>query len=365
MTSRRSFLKFLGAGTLAPTLTWADMGSPAYLAAARRPTGAFALFGLDSTGHDLFSVALPDRAHSAAVHPRLAQATVFARRPGTYAVVLDCTSGKSLKTIKSPDGFYFCGHGAYDASGSRLYTTETEISSGEGRIGVWDVPGGFERITALSSGGIGPHECILVPGNLLAVANGSLETGLDGKADPISIAEMRPNLTYIDLSSEQILQTLELEGEMRRNSIRHLAIRPDGLLAFAMQWHGSELDAPPLLGLHRVGEASARLLTASEPEQRRLKGYAGSVAFSGDGKLVGISSPHGGMVDVFTVESAHHAWRDESPDLCGLASHDTGFAATTGLGDWLILSSGSQVTSRLPSSERGRAWDNHMVALRI
>ena len=259
---------------------------------------------------------------------------------------------------------FFCGHGAYDATGARLYTTETEIASGEGRIGVWDAAAGFRRIDVLSSGGNGPHECILMPrGGLLAIGNGSVEDGPDGQPDPIAVAEMRPNLAYLDLASGKIVEVLELVGALRKNSIRHLAVRPDGLLAFAMQWHGADTDAPALLGVHRRGEGTPRLLSAGDPAQRALKGYAGSVAFSGDGRQVAISSPRGGLIDVFAVESGAHAWRGERPDLCGLAPHGVGFAATTGRGDWLILNGASDTATRVAQTEAGRAWDNHMVAI--
>lgn len=365
MTTRRGFLKLLGAaGALAPSLSWAEMGGPAYLAAARRPDGSFALFGIDDAGADLFAVPLPDRAHSAAVHPHLARAVVFGRRPGIYAVLLDCGTGAALRTLIPPQGRVFCGHGAYDTTGDRLYTSEADPETGAGRIGVWDASAGLRRIGDLESGGIGPHECILLPGGRLAVANGAIENGPDGKPDPIELASMRPNLTYLDLGSGEVLQILELEGTLRRNSIRHLAVRPDGLLAFAMQWHGDPNAAPALLGLHRDGESAPRLLAAAEADQPALKGYAGSVAFSGDGRQVAISSPLGGLIDVFDAATGAHAWRGSRPDLCGLAPHGAGFAATTGGGDWLILDGSAAAPTRVSQTEAGRAWDNHMVPLR-
>ncbi len=364
MPSRRGFLKLLGAGAIAPTLSWADMGGPAYLAAARTPEGAFALFGVDALGRDIFSVALPDRAHAATVHPRLARAVVFARRPGTYAVVLDCATGRQLARMEAPEGLIFCGHGVFDAAGDRLYTSEAVAETGEGRIGVWDMEAGVARVGAVPSGGQGPHECILLPDGTLAVANGSIELGRrldpDGAEDPIAIAEMAPNLTYLDPASGEIIDQLDPPPELRRNSIRHLAVRPDGLLAFAMQWHGPSSEDPSLLGLHRRGQGAARLLSADGPAQRVLRGYAGSVAFSADGARVAISSPRGGVVDAFAVETGAHAARWTRPDICGLAPSGAGFAATTGLGEWLTLAS---ATPDLTATTPGRAWDNHVAMI--
>ncbi|PZQ52480.1 MAG: DUF1513 domain-containing protein [Rhodovulum sulfidophilum] len=367
MTTRRGFLRILGAasaGAVVPSLSWADLGAPAYIAAARRPDGAFALFGVDAEGEDLFSVELPDRAHSTALHPKLARAVVFARRPGTYAIVFDCATGRSLRQLDAAAGSVFCGHGAFSPDGKLLYTSEAEIDTGEGLIGIWDVAAGFRRLGAMSSGGIGPHEILMLPDGMLAVANGALENGPDGRPDPIALQEMEPNLTYIDLATREIQQVVALSGPMRRNSIRHLAVRPDGLLAFAMQWHGADTEAPALLGLHRRGEAAPTLLTADGPAQFALKGYAGSVAFSGDGARVAISSPIGGLVDVFDAETGAHAWRCPRPDVCGLAPSGPGFVANTGAGDWLLLDRGGPEPRLTVTTEPGRAWDNHMMALR-
>lgn len=368
MTSRRGFLKLLGAaGALAvPDLSWADIGNPAYLAAARRASGDFALFGVGPAGQDIFTLPLPARAHAPTLHPRLAQAVIFGRRPGRYAMVLNCGTGQLLAELDPPEGLFFCGHGTYDAEGARLYTTEAEAETGEGRIGVWDTTAQFRRVATLASGGRGPHEIILMPGNArIAIGNGSLENGPDGRPDPFEVSEMRPNLAYLDLASGEIAEVLELDADLRRNSIRHLAARPDGLLAFAMQWHGADTEHPPLLGLHRAGDPRADLLTAGPAAQPALKGYAGSVAFSGDGAHVAISSPIGGLLDVFDAATGSHAGRSDRADLCGLAPHGAGFAANTGQGDWLIFDGPTATPTVYPATETGRAWDNHMVALTL
>ena len=368
MTTRRGFLRFLGAagaGAALPSLSWADLGGPAFLAAARRPDGRFALYGVDAAGADLFAVDLPDRAHSTALHPRLAQGVVFARRPGLYAVVLDCATGRVLHRLAAPEGVIFCGHGAYSPDGRFLYTSEAEAETGVGLVGVWDAAERFERMGAAPSGGMGPHEILMLPDGMLAVANGALEPGPDGRPDPIALSEMAPNLAYLDPRRLEIVQTVELTGPYRRNSIRHLAVRPDGLLAFAMQWHGADTVAPALLGLHRRGEEAPTLVSAGGTAQAALKGYAGSVAFSGDGRLVAISSPIGGLVDAFEAESGAHAWRAARADVCGLAPAGRGFVANTGTGDWLMLDAGGPEPRAVVTAEAGRAWDNHMMALRV
>lgn len=69
---RRSFLAgsatLAGSAALATAPAWAATGAT-HLAAAREPSGAFALFGLAADGALAFRIPLPDRGHAAAVHP--------------------------------------------------------------------------------------------------------------------------------------------------------------------------------------------------------------------------------------------------------------------------------------------------------
>ncbi len=140
------------------------------------------------------------------------------------------------------------------------------------------------------------------------------------------------------------------------NSIRHLALRPDGLVGFAMQWQGGQGDLPPVLGLHRRGTAP-RLLGGAVAD--RMNGYGGSVAFSGDGRLLAVSSPRGGRVQVFDVDSGALAQSLAMEDVCGLGAAPGGFIASSGTGALMTL-------GRDGAAPLGRAsvrWDNHLVRL--
>ena len=72
----------------------------------------------------------------------------------------------------------------------------------------------------------------------------------------------------------------------------------NGFEGMALQWEGDPAEIVPLLGLWRPG-AAPRLCEARPEEAALMKGYAGSVAFGGDGTRVGITSPKGGAVMVF------------------------------------------------------------------
>lgn len=350
MTTRRSFLTALLASAALPRLSWADAGSPAYLAAAREEDGGYALFGLTRDGGDVFRVALPGRGHAAAAHPTAPEAVAFARRPGTFALVLDCAGGMVAHRLESPEGHHFYGHGAFIAGGDILCTTENHIESGEGRIGFWSRREGYRRIGEVPSGGIGPHEILTLPGDRLAVANGGILTHPDRGREKLNLESMRPNLAYAGIDGVQ--ERVELAPELHHASIRHLAT--DGqTVAFAMQWQGDLPDPAPLLGLHRSGSAPV-LCSADLGEQLAMDGYAGSVAMAGD--TVGITSPRGGRVHLYGLDGTFRG-AVRRADVCGLAARGTGLMATDGLGGVLAL----ERDQLAPLAVAGRHWDNHLV----
>ncbi|MBF9034375.1 DUF1513 domain-containing protein [Rhodobacterales bacterium HKCCE2091] len=351
MPTRRGFLAGLAAATAFPAPTWADAGGPSYLTAARGPDGADRLVGLDGFGAVVFEIPLPARGHAAAAHPARPEAVAFARRPGTYAVVLDCRDGSVLRTLTAPANRHFYGHGAFSTDGALMFTTENDLDTMTGRIGVWET-GQYTRVGDFASGGIGPHDVKHLPGTgTLAVANGGLMTHPDSGRAILNLPTMAPNLAFLALDGTPI-ETHDLPAEWRMNSLRHLDLRDDGLLAAALQWQGDAATAPPLLALGRLGEG----LRFPDPSDlfRRMQGYAGSVAFSGDGARVGITSPRGGQLAVFDAGTLELVDEIPASDVCGLCGDGgDGFAWTTGLG----VFSGDAT----PGRRGDLAFDNHLI----
>ncbi|EPX85071.1 DUF1513 domain-containing protein [Salipiger mucosus] len=356
MTTRRAFLASLLAAGTAPHLGWAAVGDPAYLAAAKLPGGAFALAGIRADGSRAFRVPLPARGHAACAHPSRAEAVGFARRPGRYALVIDCVAGSVRHELSPPEGRQVNGHGAYSADGRLLYTSEQRTEDSRGFIGVWDVGAGYARVGEMETFGTGPHELRLMPdGQSLVVANGGIRTDRWDR-EKLNIDSMTPNLSYVSLEGD-LLEQVELDPELSRNSIRHLALREDGLVGFAMQWQGDTADGWPLLGLHRRGEAPV-LCEAPLGDELAMQGYAGSVAFAGDGSEIAITSPRGGRLHRFSDTGAFLGAVSRT-DVCGLATHAEGYMASDGLGGVLLVDG----QGAHPLSRADAAWDNHLVRI--
>ncbi len=364
-TTRRMFLRGaagLGGAGLLPKFGWAAAGAPDYLAAAAVPDDGYWLLGLTAGGNEVFRLPLPDRGHAAAAHPERPEAVAFARRPGTFALVIDCAEGREVARLHSPEGRHFYGHGAFSSDGALLFTTENAIEEGTGRLGVWDARDSYRRIGEVATGGTGPHEVRLMPdGVRLAVANGGIETDpVSGRAE-LNVATMRSSLAYVDVATGALIDVLELQPDLRLNSIRHIAVGRDGTLAAAMQWHGSALETPPLLTVHRPGAPSLGTLAAELKVQRRTRNYAGSVAVSDDGRLAAITAPRGGLMLVFDLATGETVEVVEAADICGVAAGGTGFTCSTGEG--VILTRGEPAASGDAVRLSNLAFDNHLVRI--
>jgi hypothetical protein len=358
MATRRGFLAGLLAAGMAPQTTWAGLGGPAFLSAAKSPDGRFLLAGLTASGDILFRLPLPGRGHAAAAHPHRAEAVAFARRPGRFADVIDCTTGRRIARLEPAAGHHFYGHGVFSPDGGRLFTTENDYENARGVIGIWDAGSGYRRAGSFGSGGIGPHDLRLrrdVPG--LVVANGGIETHPDSGRAKLNIPAMRPNLSYLGFDGT-VQDVLEARHDLRLNSIRHLSVAADGTVGFAMQWQGDAGADVPIAGLHRPGN-KARLLGEDDPRTRNLNGYGGSIAFSADAQTIAVTSPRGGVVQVFETASGAMAAEHRLADVCGLAALVEGFAATDGRGRISRLH--AQTTGLL--KPHSLAWDNHLIPM--
>ncbi|PLS22994.1 DUF1513 domain-containing protein [Neptunicoccus cionae] len=356
MTSRRGFLAGLAAAGLVPRTTWASAGAPALLAAARTDTGAYVLCGLSGAGEVLFDIPLPDRGHAAAAHPHRAEAVAFARRPGRFAIILNCVSGAVLATLDAPAGRHFYGHGSFSLDGRYLFTTENDYEAGLGVIGIWDSAQDYRRVGEYYSGGVGPHEIKTLPSGDLVVANGGIETHPDAGRAKLNIPTMEPNLCYLSTDGE-VLETVKLDHSLHKNSIRHLDVSRDGLVAAGMQWQGDAGQVVPLVFTHKQGEAAV-ILDVGTALYRRMDGYVGSIAIDSAGQTVAATSPRGGLV--LTAELGGPAPKtaiDTHADVCGVAYGPWGRMVTTGRGQ--VIGGLSLSPNDYPKLH----WDNHLVRI--
>lgn len=278
---RREFLAGLTSLTLPlPALslsTGRSEGRPSavMLAAAADTDGPF------FTAVDGTALRTPGRGHGMLPLPNKPELILVARRPGYWMWRVDWRSGQALaKTIAAPDRHFF-GHAILSPDGRSLFTTENDIATGQGLIGIYDSTS-LTRLGEIPSYGIGPHELLwLEPGKVLAVANGGILTLPETGRLKLNLEHMAPSVVLLDMPSGRFIQEHALDD--RSLSLRHLARCADGTLGIAIQAEspdGREVADAPLLAILRHG----RLRLAEAPPG--LGGYGASIVAHGNRFLV-------------------------------------------------------------------------------
>ncbi len=312
LLSRRTLLKAALATILpSPALALAsetDVSgtSSLYVSGARRAPEEHVAVIFDDQARIVASVPLGARAHGAASHRQSQRACLFARRPGMFMNTFDRHNPGAHVITLPVSGRHFYGHGAYSQDGKLLYATENDFDAMRGVLGIYDADNGYQRLGEMHTAGVGPHEVVRVPGtSLLLVANGGIHTHPDSDREKLNIDTMEPNLSLIDARDGKLLAQHVLPAELHQVSLRHLACADDGVVWFAGQYEGEELEIRGLAGAmsiepslrsFRAGSSREGLTLVDVPEalQARMSRYVSSVAVVGDHAV--FTSSRGGVV---------------------------------------------------------------------
>jgi hypothetical protein len=360
LIDRRDFMKAAGlafAASLAPRRLHAMQQADAVFATAYLDrSGAYGVAVLSEDRRLLFTTPLPDRGHDVTFDPHSRRSVVFARRPGTFAVVFDHAGKAAPVTITSAAGRHFFGHGVFSPDGRLLYATENDYENAAGMIGVYDATDGFRRLGEFPTHGMDPHEVLLLSdGRTLAVANGGVETHPDYGRAELNIATMKPSLVFLDRDGGTLIEEQTLAPELHQLSLHHLAEDASGAVWFGGQYKGPAVDRPPLVGKARPG-AEIALLAMEAPVLNRLHNYIGSVAANLDAGTVALSSPEGNALVVIEAASGTVVSSRALVEVCGLAPERRGFVASTGRGEMVGADGGD---TRFDDY----VWDNHMLRI--
>ncbi|MEM7445566.1 MAG: DUF1513 domain-containing protein [Pseudomonadota bacterium] len=356
-------LVFLGSSLGAAQVS--DATGRLYLSGGADASLGHHVAAINHEGGTVSAQRLPDRGHAVAVSPDRMSAVICARRAGRFASVIDLSTLTITHQIDAAQDRHFYGHAVYSRDGARLFATENAFDAGEGRIGHYDVAGGYRRIAEWPSFGVGPHELALSSdGRVLVVANGGILTHPDSGREPLNLDTMAPNLAFIDVLTGALIRRIDLPRSLRLLSSRHLAVGKDGTIAVVMQYQGDEGDAPPLVALVQ-GDRDMRMFSAPEPIQLAMANYCGSVAFDRSGAVFGVSSPRGNMF-TFWTSAGDFLSNVSIADGCGIApaAENATFVLSSGNGGFWRYDIASAQLSRLAGEAAPIAhWDNHLTAV--
>ncbi|WP_420406329.1 DUF1513 domain-containing protein [Nisaea sp.] len=369
MMTRRNFLAGITAsGVTAPIASPLTAGSGSdglLISAARRKDGSFVLVGCTGSGEISFQLPLPGRGHATTLSPDAKTAVHVARRPGRFMLVVDLGTGTLSAFVSAPGDRHFYGHAEFSADGKLLFTTENDFDRGRGVIGIWDCRDGYRRAGEWDSHGAGPHDLALLPGGAaMAIANGGILTHPDSGRAKLNIADMQPNLTFLDARDGSVIRKIALPGEWHKNSIRHLDTGPDGSVLFGMQFQGARTDVPPLVG-HVGTDGALSLFDTPETLSPQLRGYCADVAIDASGRFGAGTFPRGNRIAIWSIPEGRLIMLDTVRDSAGIAKdgHPGAFRFSTGSGRLLSRVAEPDGTVFNGDIRRftGLGFDNHMI----
>ena len=228
------------------------------------------------------ALSVPTRAHGVWVEAGQGQGggtlLAAARRPGDWLVRLRLADGKALAWHWMENGRAFNGHVIASADGRRLYTTETDLETAEGLVGVRDAAT-LEKIDEWRTQGMDPHELLLDADGTLLVANGGIPTLPETGRVKVELHRMDASLVRLDTRDGSLRGQWRVAD--RRLSLRHIAWGRDAdgarVLGIALQAEHEDAAARAAAPLFaRFDGRALQVFGGAQP----LAGYAGDIGFA-------------------------------------------------------------------------------------
>lgn len=359
MLSRRGWLAHattsLVLAAQGQTAAWGQTPSPGFAAAWETPEAGWHI-GLLALGGDGLGMAasleIPTRAHGLLWHNR--QLLAVARRPGDWLVRWTPNSGKTEWAWIEPDRA-FNGHVIASADGQQFYTSETNLETGSGLIGVRDSTS-LEKIAEWPSGGADPHTLVLDSDGTLLVANGGIPTLPETGRLKTGLDRMDSSLARLDIRNGMRLDQWRLADT--RLGMRHMAWGSHAgtqVLGIALQAEHTDpakQREAPVLAL--FDGRALRTAGAAAP----LAGYGGDVAFAAGRFAVSCPRAHG--VALFDGAGRWQGFQ-KLDEACALAAEPGAARLWAGGGKQAMRLAGSHAAPQgLPGQLR---LDNHWLAV--
>ena len=241
---------------------WAAPASTSLAAAWQGRDGGASVGVLRLQGHRLLvhrSIAVPTRAHGL-LHEPGGTLLAVARRPGDWLMRWD-REGRVLALAWIEPNRAYNGHVIADASGDTLYTSETDLDSGAGLIGVRDART-LDKRAEWPTHGRDPHMLLwdehAAPFTRLIVANGGIEIRPETGRMKLGLDRMDSSLVRLDATHGELQGRWQVDDA--RLSLRHLA------------WHGHGGDA--VLGIAMQAQHDDAALRSAAPVLARFDGHA-------------------------------------------------------------------------------------------
>lgn len=348
----------------------------------------FGVVGIDADRQLVWQTTMPERVHDIVVQPVFSHQNkaarrdvlVMGRRPSEGFWVLDSATGQVQYAIKALANRHFYGHACYSLDGKLLYVTENDTISLDGKIGIYDIRQGYQKIAEFDSYGIGPHELVMHPdGETLVIANGGIKTEQASRQE-LNLDTMRPSLVYLNRHNGTLLE--QIFPEHNQMSVRHLAMHDEGTVMVGIQFQGEKHINVPLVLTHKRGDADFIPLTMPNNQWQRFHQYIASVAVDSETNLLCVTTPIGGCAAIYDLNTRELIDDVHLSDCAGASvlrsqtadNGKSGFMVSDGQGQLTVLyvNHVPAVTSEVikgleriakDSQSHMMSFDNHLQAL--
>lgn len=247
-----------------------------------------------------------------------------ARRPGDWLLRWKPDAAGGGQAIAwgwiEPDRA-FNGHVVASTDGRLLYTTETNLETGQGLIGLRDAAT-LEKTGEWPTHGMDPHELLLDADGSLMVANGGIPALPETGRLKIHMDRMDASLVRLDTRTGALLGQWRLAD--KRLSLRHIAwgepvdggVQGQRLLGIALQAEHDDAAAKAVAPVLAVFDGQ-RLHTHAAGPGQLLTGYGGDIAHTAGGFAV--SCPRANGVALWRADGR---WAGFLPlqEACALAA---------------------------------------------
>ncbi|WP_419534763.1 DUF1513 domain-containing protein [Endozoicomonas sp.] len=308
-------------------------------------------------------IPVPERLHDACLRTNTMEVIVFERRPGYRFYVVDVEKAQIYKTITMNPQRHLYGHGVFSQDGKWLYTTENNLSSLQGAIGIYDAEQGYKRTGEWLLPSPGPHEIQMMPdGETLVVAVGGIKTHPDTGRKTLNPGSLEPSLVYLNRHSGKTIEQRSFVDP--HLSIRHLDIASDGTVAIGMQHQGSNDEALPLVATHQRGNP-IQAIKALPEQWLALKGYIASVALLSEADTIAVTSPTGNRVALIQKSTGQLKSFFYHRDCAGITPlSPSRLAVSNGFGEIQVLECLQGMAKRIHQVKHADCrWDNHILRI--
>jgi hypothetical protein len=237
-------------------------------------------------------------AHGVIPHPKKPERILVFEKKGNGGCEIDLKENKVATKIPPSKGCEFYGHGGYSADAARVYATEYDAKTYEGKMVVRDAAD-FKILGEFPTYGDWPHDCQFIDGGkVVAVTNGGGH--LEGGA--------KPCVTYVEVESGKLLEKVEFANP--NINAGHLFINAQGDLAVlhAMREGLDTKEALGGLSLRPKGKSCTQMANPAEIVNA-MKGETLSQAWHEKDGVIGVTNPFGNLISFWKMADTSYVSR--------------------------------------------------------